>query len=67
MAETTNAGGGVGKGQPSFTVGGTTDCYSHNGNHSRLLKTPKISLLYDPAVPFFGISPKYLASYSTDV
>lgn len=64
MAKTTNAGGSVGKGQPSFTVGGIADYYRHDGNHSRLLKTLKVP--YDPVVPFFGISPKYLASCSTD-
>ena len=51
-----NAGEGVEKREPSYTVGRNVNCYSHYGErYGGSLKKLKIELPYDPAVPFLGI------------
>ena len=47
-----NAGEGVEKREPSFTVGGTTNWYDHYGEQYGVsLKKLKIELSYDLAIP----------------
>ena len=44
------------KTEPSHTVGGNANCYSHYGEqHGDSLKILKIELPYDPAIPLLGI------------
>ena len=46
------------KREPSYTVGGNANWYSHYGvEYGSSLKN-KIELLYDPAVPLLGIYPE---------
>ena len=51
-----NAGKGVEKREPSCTVGGNVNWYSHYGELiCRFLRKLKIEVLYDPAIPLEGI------------
>ena len=43
------------KREPSYTVGGNVNWYSHYGEVCRFLKKLKIELPYDPAIPLLGI------------
>ena len=43
------------KREPSYTVGGNANWYSHYGELWRFLKKLEIELLYDPAIPLLGI------------
>ena len=43
---------GCGKREPSYTVGGNANQYSHDGDSFKKLK---IELPYDPAIPLLGI------------
>ena len=57
--QATNAGEGVEKWEPSCTVGGNVNWYSHYGEQYRgSLKKLKIELPYDPAIPLLGIYPE---------
>ena len=57
--QTINAGEGVEKGEPSYTVGGNVNWYSHYGKTVwRSLRKLKIELIYDPAIPLLGIYPE---------
>ena len=57
--QTINAGEGVEKREPSYTVGGSANCYSHYGEQcGDSLKKLGIELPYDPAIPWLGIYPK---------
>ena len=50
-----NAGEGVDRKEPSYTVGGNINWYSHYWEqYGGSLKT-KMELLYDPAIPLLGI------------
>ena len=54
---TTKAREGVEKREPSSTVGGNINWFSHYGKQYEIsLKRQK--LLYDPAIPLLGIYPK---------
>ena len=45
--------------EPSYTVGGNADWYSHYGKTVwRFLKKLEIELPYDPAIPLLGIHTK---------
>ena len=45
--------------EPSCTVGGNVNCYSHYGEqYGGSLKKLKIELPYDPAIPLLGIYPE---------
>ena len=45
--------------EPSCTVGGTVNWYSHYGKqYGGSLKKLKIELPYDPAIPLLGIYPE---------
>ena len=47
---------GCGEKEPSYTVGGNVNCYSHYGEqYWSFLKKLKIELPYDPAIPLLGI------------
>ena len=51
-----NAGEGVGKREPSYTVGGNVNWCSHYGKQSGdSFKKLKIELSNDPAIPLLGI------------
>ena len=51
-----NAGEGVEKGEPSYTVGGNANSYSHyEGQCGDSLKKLKIETPYNPAIPLLGI------------
>ena len=51
-----NAGEGVEKREPSYSVGGNANQYSHYGEQcGDSLKKLEIELLYDPASPLLGI------------
>ena len=51
------------KKEPSYTVGGKVNWYSHYGKKVwRFLKKLKIELLYGPAIPFLGIDPEKILS-----
>ena len=51
-----NAGRGVEKREPSCTVGGNVNWYSHYGEqYGGSLKKLKIELPYDQAIPLLGI------------
>ena len=57
--QTINVGEGVEKREPSYTVGGNINWYSHYGRTVwRFLKKLKIELPYDPAIPLLGIYPE---------
>ena len=57
--QTINAGEGVEKREPSYTVGGSANWYSHYGEQcGDSLKKLGIELPYDPAIPWLGIYPK---------
>ena len=57
--QTINAGEGVEKREPSYTVGGNVNWYSCYGEQSgSSLKKLKIELPYDPAIPLLGIYPE---------
>ena len=43
------------KREPSYTVGGNANLYSHYGELWRFLKKLEIELPYDPAIPLLGI------------
>ena len=43
------------KREPSYTVGGNANWYSHYGEVWRFLKKLQIELPYDPAIPLLGI------------
>ena len=47
-----NAGEGVEKREPSYTVGGNANWYSHYGEQC------EIELPYDPAIPLLGTHPE---------
>ena len=54
-----NAGEGVEKREPSYSVGGNVNWCSHHGKqYGDFFKKLKIELPYDPAIPLLGI---YLA------
>ena len=54
--QTTNAGEGVEKREPSHTVGGNVNWYSHYEEQcGGSLRKLKIELPYDPAIPLLGI------------
>ena len=54
-----NAGEGVEKREPSYSVGGNVNWRSHHGKeYGGFFKKLKIELPYDPAIPLLGI---YLA------
>ena len=60
--QTINAGKGVEKRKPSWTVGGNVNWYSHYGEHyGGSLQTLRIKLTYDPATPLLG---KYLEKFT---
>ena len=52
-----NAGEGVEKREPSYTVGGNANYYSHYGEQcgDSLKNKLEIELPYDPAIPLLGI------------
>ena len=57
--QTINAGEGVEKREPSCTVGGNANWYSHYGEqYGGSLKKLKTELPYDPAIPLLGIYPQ---------
>ena len=73
-----NAGDGVEKREPSYTVGGNANQYSHYGEQcGESLKKLEIELPYDPAIPLLGIhteetrterdmcTPKFIATLFT--
>ena len=43
------------KREPSYTVGGNANQYSHYGEQWRFLKKLELELPYDPAIPLLGI------------
>ena len=54
--QTINAGEGVEKKEPSYTVGGNANWYSHYGEQcGDSLKKLETELPYDPAIPLLGI------------
>ena len=53
--QTINAVEGVEKREPSYTVGGNANWYSHCGEEWRFLKKLDIELPHDPAIPLLGI------------
>ena len=54
--QTINAGEGVEKREPSYTVGGNAIWYSHYGEQcGDSLKKLEMKLPYDPAIPLLGI------------
>ena len=60
-----NAGEGVEKCKPSYTVGGNISWYSHYGEqYGGSLRKIKIELPYDPAIPLLGI---YLEKIKTRI
>ena len=61
--QTVNAREGVEKREPSFTVGGYVNWYSHHGVQcgdfcKKKKKKPRNKTTYDPAVPLLGIYPE---------
>ena len=63
--QTINAGEGVEKREPFYTVSGNVNWCSHYGEHyGGSLKKIKIELLYDPAIPLLGIYSKELKAES---
>ena len=56
--ETANVNEDVEKEEPSCTVGGNVNWYSHSGKLWRFLKGLKIELRYNPAIALLGIYPK---------
>ena len=64
--QTINAGEGVGKREPSCTIGGNVNWYNHYGRRygdSFKKKKKEIKPPYDPAIPLLGI---YLAETKTE-
>ena len=55
---TINAGEGVEKREPSYTVGGHVCWYNHWKTIRRFPRKLNIELLYDPAIPLLGIYPE---------
>ena len=56
---TINAGEDVEKREPSYTIGGNVNWYSHLWRTVwRFLKKLKIELPYDPVIPLWGIYPE---------
>ena len=55
---TINAGEGVEKREPSYTVGGHVCWYNHWKTIWRFPRKLNIELLYDPAIPLLGIYPE---------
>ena len=54
-----NAGWGMEKRGPSYTVGGHVNCYSCYGEkYGGFFKKLKIELPYDPAIPVLAIYPE---------
>ena len=53
----TNAGEGVEKREPSYTVGGNVIWCNHTGKVQRFLRKLKIELPYYPAIPLLGTIP----------
>ena len=55
-----NAGEGVEKKEPSSSVGGNINWYSHYGGQYiwRFLRTLKLELPDDPAIPLLSLNPK---------
>ena len=54
----TNAGEGVEKREPSYTVAGNINWYNHCGKqYGGYLRKLSIELTYDPAIPLLGIYP----------
>ena len=49
------SGDDVEKKEPSYTVGGNVNWYSHCGGQYGVLKKLKIELPYDPAIPLLSI------------
>ena len=44
------------KGEPSYTIGGNVNWYSHYGEqYGGSVRKLKTELPYDPAIPFLGI------------
>ena len=74
MLQTTNAGEGMEKREPSYTIERNVNWCSHYGKTvERFLEKLKIELPYDPAIPFLGmyrdkaiikkyIHPKFMAA-----
>ena len=57
--QTISAGEGMERREPSYTVGGNVNWYSHCGEqHGDSLKKQKLELSYDPAIPLLGIHPE---------
>ena len=56
--QTINAGEGVERREPSYTVGESVNRYSHYGEQQLVPKKLKIELPYDPAIPLLGIYPE---------
>ena len=54
----TNAGKGVEKTEPSYTVGGNVNWYSCYRKQHSFLKKLRIELPYDPAIPLLYIYPE---------
>ena len=47
------------KREPSYTIGGNVNSYNHYGEqYGGSLKSKKIELPYDPAIPLLGIYPE---------
>ena len=57
--QTINAGEGVERSEPSYTVGGNVRWYSHYEQYAGSLKKLKIELPYDHAIPLLGISAQF--------
>ena len=53
-----NAREGVEKREPSYTVGGNVNWYSHYGKRMEVPQKTKTELSYDPAIPLLGIYPE---------
>ena len=53
-----NAGVGVETKEPSYTVVGNVNWYSHYGTVWSLLKKLTIELTYDPVIPLLGMYPE---------
>ena len=58
QSPTTDVGEDVEKGEPSYTVSGNVNWYSHSGKPCGGSSELKIELPYDPAIALLGIYPK---------
>ena len=57
-SQITNAGEGMWKKEPSYTVGGNVNWYNRYGKTVwRYLRKVNIELTYDPTIPLLGINP----------